>query len=318
MIVTKNFYAMKRIEMMATGIADWRERIFVGTAGNATMAKEPGTEGSLKWLSQNRLNAQEIEFVRNIYLTQTRAEAIGKLARELKIRLSVHAPYFINLASENKKVVEASKRMIIDTYDRALLLNADAIAIHIAYYAKPKEKTAEIVKNELLSIIEKIKKIKETRIKETKAKDIKQNVKDVKDVKLGIETMAKPNQFGNLDEVIVFCQDICQATKNKLVVPYIDWAHIFCEKGKIDYIEIFEKLKPLKLEHINSHFSNMKYNQKTKKFVDIHQMMNSHPDFMPLAKEILKKKISITIIAESKPWPDKDALKIRDIFDRLI
>jgi deoxyribonuclease-4 len=268
--------------------------IFVGPAGNATQAKEPGTEGSLKWLKENGLNAQEIEFVRNIYLSPERAEAIGKLARELGIRLSVHAPYFINLASEKKSVVDASKRMILDTADRAKRLGADAIAVHIAYYAKQKEKTAEIIKHHLLEILEKLKKEKN-------------------DVKIGIETMAKPNQFAPLDEVIAFCLDI----KNRQVIPYIDFAHIFCEKGSIDYAEVFEKLKPLKLDHINSHFSNMKYNAKTKKYVDIHTMIDKAPDFLPLAKEILKRNVSITIIAESKPWPDKDALKIRDIFARL-
>jgi len=268
--------------------------IFVGPAGNATLAKEPGTEGSLKWLKENGLNAQEIEFVRNIYLKPDRAEAIGILAKQLGIRLSVHAPYFINLASEKKKVVEASKRMILDTADRAKRLNADAIAIHIAYYAKQKEKTKEIVKHELMEILEKLKKEKN-------------------DVKLGIETMAKPNQFGNLDEVINFCLDI----KNKQVIPYIDFAHIFCEKGSIDYAEVFEKLKPLKLSHINSHFSGMKYNPKTKKYTDIHTMINKAPDFLPLAKEILKRKVDITIIIESKPWPDKDALKVKEIFEKL-
>ncbi|MEM2932871.1 MAG: TIM barrel protein [Candidatus Pacearchaeota archaeon] len=269
--------------------------IFVGPAGNASMAREPGTEGSLKWLAENGLNAQEIEFVRSIYLKPERAEAIGKLAKQLGIRLSVHAPYFINLASESKAVVEASKRMLFDSADRAERLGADAIAVHIAYYAKQREKTAEIVKAELLEVLERIKKA------------------GIKNVKLGIETMAKPNQFPTLDECIAFCQDI----KHKQVVPYIDWAHIFCYKASIDYAEIFEKLKPLKLEHINSHFSNMKYDAKKKGYVDIHQMIDKCPDFVPLAQEILKRKCSITIIAESKPWPDKDALKIKDIFAKL-
>lgn len=268
--------------------------IFVGPAGNASMAREPGTEGSLKWLAENGLNAQEIEFVRNIYLKPERAEAIGKLAKQLGIRLSVHAPYFINFASESKAVIDASKRMLFDSADRAERLGADAIAVHIAYYAKQREKTAELVKHNLLEVLDKMKKT------------------GIKNVKIGIEVMAKPNQFPTLDECIAFCADI----KHAQVVPYIDWAHIFCYKGSIDYAEIFEKLKPLKLSHINSHFSNMKYDARKKSYVDIHQMIDKAPDFVPLAQEILKRKYSITIIAESKPWPDKDALKIKEILEK--
>ncbi len=278
------------------------QKIYVGPAGNATLAKEPGTEGSLKWLKENGLNAQEIEFVRNIYLTPERAEAIGKLAKQLGIRLSVHAPYFINLASNNKKIVETSKRLIFETADRAERLNADAIAIHAAYYTKEKdgkEATRQMVKEALLDILEKMK------------------ANGIKNVKLGIETMAKPNQFGSLDEII----DLCKELKTKQVIPYIDFAHLFCrhfhEQGGINYAEIFEKLKVLRLKHINSHFEGIKWNPKTKSFVDVHTMIDKNPDFLPLAKEILKRKVDITIIAESKPYPDKDALKLKQIFEKL-
>jgi deoxyribonuclease-4 len=271
--------------------------IFIGPAGNASSAKEPGTEGSLKWVKETGLNAQEIEFVRRVYLTKERAENIGKLAKKLNIRLSVHAPYFINLASEKKRIVEISKRLILESADRGERCGADAIAIHSAYYyKKDPRKTFEILKKNLEEILDEIKS------------------RGIKRIKLGIETMAKDTQFGTLDEVIKLCKEVA----HKQLVPYIDFAHIYCKNnGKINYSEIFDKLEDLKLKHINSHFEGIKYNLNKKKFVDVHTMINSHPPFKPLAEEILKRKLSITIIAESKPYPEKDALKIKRIFEKL-
>ncbi len=271
--------------------------IFLGPAGNASSAKEPGTEGSLKWIKENSLNAQEIEFVRSIYLNKERAEKIGKLARDLNIRLSIHAPYFINLASESKQIIYTSKKLLIECADRAERCGADTIAVHSAYYfQKDPKKTFDIVKKNLEEILEEMKNL------------------GIKNAKIGIETMARETQFGTLDEVIKLCAEI----NHKQLVPYIDFAHIYCRNnGKINYAEIFDKLEDLKLKHINSHFEGVKYNLKSKKFVDVHTQMNSHPPFEPLAKEVLKRKLSITIISESKPYPEKDALKMKKIFEDL-
>jgi deoxyribonuclease-4 len=75
-----------------------------------------------------------------------------------------------------------------------------------------------------------------------------------------------------------------------------------------------EKLKGF--DQIFSHFSNVKFNVNTKKFVDVHVPINSHPPFKPLAEEILKRKLNITIISES-PILEQDSLKMFKIFKSL-
>ena len=55
------------------------------------------------------LRACEIAFTYNVYIKPEDAVRIGKKAQELDIELSIHAPYFVNLNSEEKAKIEATK-----------------------------------------------------------------------------------------------------------------------------------------------------------------------------------------------------------------
>jgi deoxyribonuclease-4 len=69
-------------------------------------------------------------------------------------------------------------------------------------------------------------------------------------------------------------------------------------------------------DEIYSHFSNMKYNMNTGKYVDVHVPIDSHPSFKTLAEEIMKKKVDIMIISES-PLLEQDSLKMLKILKSL-
>ncbi len=267
-------------------------KVYLGPAGVPMAAKERSTIGGIKTVSELGLGALECEFVRGVNMKPELAEEVGKVAKEFFVRLSVHSPYFVNLNSQSKKIIEESKKRIFDSADRGERMDADAIAIHCAYYGgNTPEKTFETVKQNLLDIVDRMKQ------------------SGIKNIKLGVETMGKLSQFGTLDEAIRMSREV------KGVVPYIDWAHIFVrQNGKIDYAEIFDKLKVLKLEHINSHFEGVKRN-KENKFVDVHVPIEN-PPFEPLAKEILKIKADITIISES-PILEQDSLQMKKVLEKL-
>ena len=268
-------------------------KVWIGPAGNCIGAKEKGTEGSLKYLKEIGLNAQEIEFVRSIYLSNQKAEEIGELAAKLGIKLSVHAPYYINLNSEKKKVVEKSKFFILASLERANYMKAECVVVHPAYYGNfTKQQTFSNVKQQVEEILD-----------EMKEREIK--------TKLALETMAKQSQFGSLDELIELCNQI----GDKQLAVCVDFAHLFVRNGgKINYEEIFEKLRRFKI--IFSHFSNVKYNLNTKKFVDVHVPLNHSPPFEPLALQIAKRKGEIMLICES-PLLEKDALKMKEKIEKF-
>jgi deoxyribonuclease-4 len=269
-------------------------KVFLGPGGNCITAKKSGTLGSFERLKELQLNAQEIEFVRSIYLSPKSAEEVGDLAKSYGIELSIHAPYFINLLSDKKETVEMSIKRILESIDRAERMGAKFVAVHAAYYGKlSKEMAFEKMKEITLKIIEEMEKMK------------------IKNTKLAYETMAKESQFADLDELLKLIKEI----KSNLLTVCIDFGHIYCRgNGKIDYSQILEKVK--NFDHIHSHFSNVKYNLKTKKFIDVHVPINSHPPFEPLAREIIKRKIKITIISES-PKLELDSLKMKESFEKL-
>ncbi len=268
-------------------------QVFIGPAGIPLALKGKSTLEALDYISKIGLNALEIEFVRKIYLKERDAKILGKKAEELGIRLSIHAPYFLNLASEREVVVKRSKGLILKSLEIGSAMNAECVVIHAGYYwKKGKEETFQKIKEGIEDILERFS----------------------GNTKLAIETMAKKGQFGDLDEVIKLCKEV----NDKRVVPLIDFAHIYARNnGFIDYSEIFDKVKVMNLQHINSHFSNVKYNINTKRFQDIHVPINNHPPVEPLLKEIVKRAVNITIICES-PLLERDALKIKEKLTKIL
>ena len=272
--------------------------IWLGPAGIPVTSKDRSTAGGLLRVKELGLNAMEVEFVRGITLSVEAAREVGKIAKKLKIKLSVHCPYFINLCSPEKKKVEASKKRIIESARRASAMGADIVVFHPGYYGKlSPEEAYELVKSADEDMVDRLR------------------GEGIRKVKLGHETTGKLSAFGTLDEIVRLCREVPQS------VPVVDFAHIYARQGgKIDYEKIFEKLKPLKLKHLHTHFTSMEWtpakNGKGGNERRHLPLKVGKPPFEPLAREILKRKINITIISES-PVLELDSLEMKKIFEKL-
>lgn len=264
--------------------------IWLGPAGIPTVSKERSTLAGLKTVSGLRLNAMEIEFVRRVGMNNEAAKEVGELAEKLNIRLSIHCPYFVNLCSQEKEKLEASKKRILDSVERAYHMGANIVVFHPGYYQKlTTEQAFEAVKmacKDLIGLMES---------------------NGIKNVRLGLETTGKKGQFGTLDEILEINKKLEQCE------PVVDFAHIFARNnGRIDYKEILEKVR--KLKHLHTHFSGVAFTENGERH---HMMINSNrPPFEPLAQEILRRKLDITLICES-PVLEQDALIMKKTFEGL-
>ena len=81
-----------------------QDKILFGTAGVPYSIQKKDSISGIERVKELGLKAMELEFVRGVHMSEKTAEAVGKTAEENDVRLSVHAPYFINLNSYSVKL----------------------------------------------------------------------------------------------------------------------------------------------------------------------------------------------------------------------
>ncbi len=275
-------------------------KVYLGTAGIPISSKERSTLGGIKHLAEIGLQSMEVQFVRRVGMSNQMAKDVGKLAKELNIKLSVHAPYYINLCSQEKEKLEASKKRILDSCERANFMQASPVTFHPGFYGKlTSEQAFQAVKEACDDLVDRMQK------------------KGIENVKLGPEIMGKQSAFGTVEETVRICKEV------KCCVPVVDWAHINARTGgglrtQADFSKIFDEFKPLKLEHLHTHVTCVEFSlvEEGKGNGRYHLPLKAKkPDFEPLVKEILGRKLNITLISES-PILEKDALVLKKMFEQ--
>ena len=261
-----------------------------GTAGaGAGLCESVGMKTSV-WnavqaCALHELTAMEVEFVQGVKMSLQSAKDIGELARSLGVRLSVHAPYWINLASEEPEKVMNSRRRILDSCHRAHFLGAKDVVFHAAFYGKrSKEEVTKMVEESIFYLKEEIKN------------------EGWNEVNVSPEYTGKTFQWGDLHELA--------AIRKKTGCSFcIDFAHVWARnQGNVDWQTVFYILEQLELEHLHSHFSGIEFRKTGERRHLEYDGFN--PDFKPIAREILKRNMNVTIISES-PVTWQDSLKCK-------
>ncbi|MBU0586430.1 TIM barrel protein, partial [Candidatus Micrarchaeota archaeon] len=163
---------------------------------------EGGTKEGIEYCASIGLKAMEIEFVRGVKMKEKAAEEAGKAAKGVDVKISSHAPYYVNLCTSDRVKAENSKRNIFQAANATFLANGWITVFHPGFYqGMGKEEAFQAAKKRLIEIKEKM---------------------DSKDVKciLGAETVGKKSAFGGLDENIRMAQEL------DFVEPVPDFAHL--------------------------------------------------------------------------------------------
>lgn len=254
-------------------------QVKIGPGGTSGL----GYENGIPEIAGRGLSALEVEFTYGVRMSNDKAREIREIAKKNNISLTVHAPYYVNLASPERHKVRASAERIIQSCEKAEHLGADYVVFHPGFYQKkPPEEVFELVKGEIIEIQE--------RIKENNWK-----------VKLAPETTGKQAQFGSVEELMRMHKETgCHVC--------IDFAHLRARyQDDLDYNQIIQQVKPL--GHIHAHFSGIEWGEKGEK----RHLITEKEVIRPLAKAVKDNDLSITIICES-PQPIDDAVKIKEVF----
>jgi deoxyribonuclease-4 len=261
-----------------------------GPAGYPSAGKTP--EGSLKYTKDLGLNALEVEFVRGARISQERAKAVGACAKELDIRLSCHAPYFISFNSDTEETRIKSVDWVMDTARAAHALGAYIIVIHAAAYGKSPGTASDSVIAGL-----------------QKCKDIMDD-EGIKDVILGIETMGKQGQFGTLKEISKV-MDSVDGVRPVLDVAHVHARGVGCLKTKDHMKDLIDEFFPLCGDVAHFHISCIKYGEKGE--ISHLPLETKEPDLQNLADVLTDSEQDCTFICES-PLIEQDAVVFRDMF----
>jgi deoxyribonuclease-4 len=275
-----------------------KQGLVFGTAGIPNPLKAKTTQGGIELLYKLGLSCMEVEFVKGVNMTPATARDVARVATKRGIRLSAHAPYFINLNAREPEKVRASRERIVQTARITALLGGESVVFHPAYYLKDEpDKVYATVKTNLEQIVARLK-IEGNR------------------VCIRPEVMGKDSQFGTLEEVLQLCAEV------EGVAPALDFAHWHARTGKVNsYNEFIAVLKKVEkrlgraaLDNLHIHVSGIRYGEKGE---------NNHLNFAEsdfnyeaLVMALKDYKVKGMVICES-PNLEDDAQLLKQAYEKL-
>lgn len=263
--------------------------ISIGVAGIPIGCIGCNTEQGIEYVARLGLDAFEIEFVHGVRLSEERAKNIKKLSEDKKIIISSHAPYYINLLSRNKDVLEKSKHHILQSLQVTDAAGGYVTAIHTGYVLSllGAEENYKIVRDIYKELDD-----------ERKSLGIR--------CQLGPESRGKLAGFGSMSELLRLYQDL-------EILPVFDIAHLHATreydfKTRDEYYRFFKDVEIINRLHI--HFSEIEYNGKGEiKHLNLTtQYLPDYRIFIDVAKEL---GVKMNVIVET-PDLETSALRMRE------
>ena len=233
--------------------------LLFGTGGVPLTTKSKSTEAGIERIGQLGLGLMELEFVHGVRMSEDMAQRVAKIKAKHKVRLTVHGPYYVNLAARDNKIFYGSIKYITDAMLIGTIAGAESVTFHPGFYQTMSSK--DVYKR----VAEGIKKI----FVKFQEQLIKNSIKKSA-LKLAPELTGKPTQFGDLEELVKLCQDF-QASELRFC---FDFAHKFARSnGKFNTYEefmrmleyIFENLGAEFLKQMHIHVSAIMHSEKGEK-----------------------------------------------------
>ena len=278
-----------------------------GPSGAPTRFYDEGhktTEEMPLWVKQNGLDCFEYSFGRGVNLGEAKAKSIAEAFKKENIEISVHAPYFINLATPEEAKAENSFNYILSSAVVGKLMGANRVVFHPAAQGKETRETA--VNRTIARLIE-LKSIIEER--------------GLTDMKFCPETMGKIAQIGTIEEITHFC------TLADFYYPTVDFGHVNAReqgslKTKDDYIvRLKYMINILGYEKVNDmhvHFSKVEYTAKGEKRHLTFEDTIFGPDYKPFIEAIVELNLHPYIVSESAGTQADDAKTMKDYYEFLV
>lgn len=258
-----------------------------------------------KFLFDNLLDAYEYQCSRGVKISDEKIKLIREKAEKYNITLSIHAPYYISLSTQEEEKKLKTIKYITDTMQVAKKMGAKEIVVHAGSLLGLDREYAVECACELLK----------------RTLDVADSM-DLSEVIICPETMGKENQLGNSKEIIKMCK------VDKRLKPTIDFGHLYCrEYGKLVTCEDWKKELQMyidelgydRMKNFHAHFSKMEFTIPggEKKHVTFNEK-DCGPFFEEVAKALIDLKLEPTILSESAGTQDIDSKIMKQIYFDLL
>ena len=255
-----------------------------------------------QWIADFGLDCYEYQCGKGVHVGEDTARKVGENARSAGIALSLHAPYFINLANPDPNSLKKTIGYITRSCCVAGVMGAERVVIHSgALMKRTRREALDIAKYSLKEVIAAC------------------DGEGFGHIALCPETMGKINQLGDLDEVLELC------TLDARLVPCIDFGHLYArslgaDEGAEVYANMLDRVESVlgkeRASRFHSHFSHIQFtpNGGEKCHRTFADDDGYGPDWAPLAAEVARRGWTPTFICESAGTQAEDALTMKNIY----
>ncbi len=276
-----------------------------GPAGNSDSFYAAGHKTTVEapaWLASLGLTAYEYQCGRGVRVSAETAQVLGAAAAEHGVAISLHAPYFISLASAEPEKRDNSIRYILESARAVSQMGGERIVVHPGGLGGLSRAEA----TELASV---------TLRRAQEALD----AEGLSAVRICPETMGKINQLGDLDEVLRFC------AVDERFLPCIDFGHLNSRTlGGLNTREAFaavldrlhNELGAQRGATFHAHFSKIEYTKGGEKRHLTFADTVYGPEPAPLMALIRERGLTPTFVCESDGTQAEDAALLKELYER--
>lgn len=271
-----------------------------GTVGSPGGTPKSGSTAAIEYLRSLGLNTLELAWVQSVRIQDRACAECKDYAVRNDIKLSVHAPYYINLNSQTAELMEKSDARLLLAARKGYLAGATEIIFHPgSYHAQQPEEVYQRAKQKLIELTGILR-------------------EEGVNVTLRPETMGKSAMFGNLEEVMRLSKEVPG------VAPCIDVAHLHARPGDGSfntYNEFAGMLRLVRdelgsdgLHTMHFHISGIEYGPKGER----NHVMLAESDLA--WREFLQACVDFDVagtVACESPTQETDALMLQSTFEAM-
>ncbi len=278
-----------------------------GPSGTGSLFEEEGFSKTIdvpNWLKAKGLDLYEYSFGRGVRMSEETAKIYGAEFEKNGIEISVHAPYFINLATLEDDKAANNHRYIKDSLIALKNFGGKRCVFHPG---SPLKANREDAMNLLMQRLDNL------------LEDLYNS--GLSDTMLAVETMGKQAQLGDTEEIIRM------VSRDKMLLPCIDFGHLNARTcGSLQSYDDYRRLLDRfiegvgydKVNNMHVHFSKIEYTQKGEvRHLTFEDTMYG-PQFEPLAKALLDLNLHPFIVCESAGTQTIDSLSMKNYYNSLL